>query len=162
MTSAGACDRQAPPAVSACPNQDRRRDGPSSSVSSQSKAIVWVECGLTRNRPKILAQCLGPDRIVVRLIFEQCEFRAEQRLLGHDGLVLRYGGLATNSAVRQIVIGQGAGNRRDHGRDSWLQGSKSRPVSGVLSRSVAGGARASGGQCGWFEDAALEPHVLVV
>ena len=41
-------------------------------------------------------------------------------------------------------------------------GGQSCPVVGVCGRSVAGGARAGRGQCGWWQDAALEPDVLVV
>src|SRR6476646_7456388 len=106
MTSVGACDRQAPPAAPACLDQGRRRDGPFSSVSSQPQAVVRIERGLARNRRKILAQCLGPDRVVVRLIFEQCEFRAGLRLLGDHGFMFRQGWLASDSAISWVVIAQ--------------------------------------------------------
>src|SRR5215471_2513228 len=116
MTSAGACDRRARPAAPSCPDQDKRRDAPSSSVSSQSEAVVRIERGLARNRRKISVQRLSADRIVVRLIFEQCEFRRRLGLLRDNGFMLGQGGLATDSAVLRVVIAERARNRRGRGR----------------------------------------------
>src|SRR5262249_28001110 len=150
-------DRQARSTAPSCRDRGRRRDALSSWPASQPKPVARVERSLARDRTEILVQCLGSDRIIVGLIFEQREFRAGPWLLAHDGFVL-----APPPAVARIAVGQRTGDRLPCSRRTWVWEGQICPVVGAWGRSVVGGARAGGGQCGWLQDSALEPDVLVV
>src|SRR5262249_44635596 len=137
-----------------------RRGAPLSWAVSQSKPVVGIEGGLTRDRPKTLAQGPAPHRLIVGLVVEQRELRRRGRLLGHDGFVLGQGGLPTNSAVGGILVGERAGDRPRRSRRIWLQACQSCPVVGLLGWSVAGSA--AGSERGRLQNAPLEPGVLIV
>src|SRR5262245_7328726 len=130
--------------------------------ASQPEPVAGVEPGRARHNPGRPLHRLGSDRIIVRRILEYREFRAGLWLLGHHRFMLGQGGFAADSTVGEIVVGQRAGDRPGPSRRTWLPNRQSCPVVGMWGRSVAGGARADGGQCGWWEDAGLELDVLVV
>src|SRR5437899_12863188 len=116
MTSAGACDRRARPAAPSYPDRDRRRDVPLSSLYLQSQAVIRIERSLAGCRTKILIQRLGTDRVVVGLIFEQCEFRAGLWLLRVNGFMLGQGRLEKDCYVRRVFVGWSGGYRGGRGR----------------------------------------------
>ena len=69
--------------------------------------------------------------------------------------------LATDAAIIGILLKERAGDRPSRILD-WRWNREIAPVVSSLIGSTAGGALAGEGQRGWWKDAGVEPHVLVV